>query len=312
MFTKNATEALNLVAYSLGNASVGPVDSRFALRPGDEIVVTEMEHHANLVPWQELCRRTGATLRWFGLTDDYRLDLSDIGSVITPRTRVLALTHQSNVLGHGQSGRRAGRCRARRRCAGRGRRLSVRAAPGHGRRGSRRRPAGVLGSQDVRPHRDRRALRSLRRAERDAAVPDGRVHDRGGLHGPLDLCAAAGPVRGRHPAGHPGGGLGRSGRLPDGRRDGCRAGARGGPDRAGADRPRRPPGAADPRSGRPARPRLRGLLPRRGYPPARRRAGARCRGCRGAGRAPLCVAAAPPLRGRRIGPGVVRAVQHPG
>ena len=98
-FTKNATEALNLVAYSLGNASVGLVDSRFALRPGDEIVVTEMEHHANLVPWQELCRRTGATLRWFGLTEDYRLDLSDIGSVITPRTRVLALTQQSNVLG---------------------------------------------------------------------------------------------------------------------------------------------------------------------------------------------------------------------
>ena len=103
VFTKNATEALNLVAYSLGNASVGPgrsaAELRFAIGPGDEIVVTEMEHHANLVPWQELCRRTGATLRWFGLTDDYRLDLSAIGELINPRTKVVAFTHQSNVLG---------------------------------------------------------------------------------------------------------------------------------------------------------------------------------------------------------------------
>jgi len=103
IFTKNATEGLNLVAYSLGNASVSggkPVsDSRFSVGPGDEIVVTEMEHHANLVPWQELCRRTGATLRWFGLTEDYRLDLSDIDELITSRTKVVAFTHQSNVLG---------------------------------------------------------------------------------------------------------------------------------------------------------------------------------------------------------------------
>lgn len=103
IFTKNATEALNLVAYSLGNASVnagaGVHDSRFAVGPGDEIVITEMEHHANLVPWQELCRRTGATLRWFELTDDFRLDLSNIGSLINARTKVVAFSHQSNVLG---------------------------------------------------------------------------------------------------------------------------------------------------------------------------------------------------------------------
>jgi cysteine desulfurase/selenocysteine lyase len=103
VFTKNATEGLNLVAYSLGNASVnagGAVrDSRFAVGPGDEILVTEMEHHANLVPWQELCRRTGATLRWFGLTDGYRLDLSGIDSLINSKTKVVAFTHQSNVLG---------------------------------------------------------------------------------------------------------------------------------------------------------------------------------------------------------------------
>ncbi len=102
IFTKNATEAINLVAYSLGNAtytSPGSPADRFRLGPGDEIVVTEMEHHANLVPWQELCRRTGATLRWFGVTDDFRLDLSQVDDVITSRTKVLAFTHQSNVLG---------------------------------------------------------------------------------------------------------------------------------------------------------------------------------------------------------------------
>ena len=100
VFTAGATASLNLVAYALGNATwSGPAAERFRVGPGDEIVVTEMEHHANLVPWQELCRRTGATLRAFGLTDEFRLDLSDIDAVITPRTKVLALTHESNVLG---------------------------------------------------------------------------------------------------------------------------------------------------------------------------------------------------------------------
>jgi cysteine desulfurase/selenocysteine lyase len=101
VFTAGATASLNLLAYSIGNASAGPGSDAagFAVGPGDEIVVTEMEHHANLVPWQELCRRTGATLRWFSLTDEFRLDLSDLSELITPRTRVLALTHQSNVLG---------------------------------------------------------------------------------------------------------------------------------------------------------------------------------------------------------------------
>ncbi|HEY6738713.1 MAG TPA: aminotransferase class V-fold PLP-dependent enzyme, partial [Actinopolymorphaceae bacterium] len=100
VFTKNATEGINLVAYAMSNAATaGPGAERFVVGPGDEVVVTEMEHHANLVPWQELCRRTGATLKWFGLTDEGRLDLSDLEGVITPRTKVVALTHQSNVLG---------------------------------------------------------------------------------------------------------------------------------------------------------------------------------------------------------------------
>lgn len=101
VFTKNATEGINLVAYAFGNASIrtglGPETERFALGPGDEIVVTELEHHANLVPWQELCRRTGATLRWYPVTDEGRLDLDALE--LSPRTKVVAFAHQSNVLG---------------------------------------------------------------------------------------------------------------------------------------------------------------------------------------------------------------------
>jgi len=107
VFTKNATEALNLVAYAFSNAAAaGAMDgvdadvaARFALGVGDEIVITEMEHHANLIPWQELARRSGATLRWIGVTDDGRLDLGDLDTVITDRTKVVAFTHVSNVLG---------------------------------------------------------------------------------------------------------------------------------------------------------------------------------------------------------------------
>ena len=96
VFTKSATESLNLIAYAMGNAEPG---SRFALSSDNRIVVTEMEHHANLIPWQQLAARTGASLSWFEVTPDGRLDLSNIDSVITEGTKVVALTHQSNVLG---------------------------------------------------------------------------------------------------------------------------------------------------------------------------------------------------------------------
>ncbi|TYK45346.1 cysteine desulfurase [Actinomadura decatromicini] len=100
VFTKNATEGINLVAYAMSNAATaGPEAERFRVGPGDEVVVSEMEHHANLVPWQELCRRTGATLRWFGITDDGRLDLDSLDDLVNERTKIVALTHQSNVLG---------------------------------------------------------------------------------------------------------------------------------------------------------------------------------------------------------------------
>jgi cysteine desulfurase/selenocysteine lyase len=100
VFTKNATEGVNLVAYAVSNAATaGPEARRFQVGPGDEIVITEMEHHANLVPWQQLCARTGATLRWFGVTDEGRLDLSNVDELITARTKLVAFAHQSNVLG---------------------------------------------------------------------------------------------------------------------------------------------------------------------------------------------------------------------
>ena len=87
VFTKNASEALNLAAYTL----------TAGLKPGDEVVISEMEHHSNIVPWQLACERTGATLKWFGVTDDGRLDLS--GDVITERTKVVSVTWVSNALG---------------------------------------------------------------------------------------------------------------------------------------------------------------------------------------------------------------------
>jgi cysteine desulfurase/selenocysteine lyase len=96
IFTKNATESINAIAYAMGNAEPG---NRFALTSSDSIVVTEMEHHANLIPWQELAKRTGAKLKWFKVTQGSRLDLSNIDQVITADTKVVAITHQSNVLG---------------------------------------------------------------------------------------------------------------------------------------------------------------------------------------------------------------------
>lgn len=96
VFTKSATESLNLIAYAMSNAEPG---SAFALTSNNRIVVTEMEHHANLIPWQQLAARTGAELKWFEVTPEGRLDLSKIDSIITEGTKVVALTHQSNVLG---------------------------------------------------------------------------------------------------------------------------------------------------------------------------------------------------------------------
>ena len=96
IFTKSATESINLLAYSFGNSDKS---SKFHINPGDEIVVTEMEHHANLIPWQELARRTGAVLRWFPVTPEGRLDFSRREELINDKTKIVAIAHQSNVLG---------------------------------------------------------------------------------------------------------------------------------------------------------------------------------------------------------------------
>ncbi|MBM9505628.1 cysteine desulfurase [Actinacidiphila acididurans] len=94
IFTKNASESLNLVANMLGWA-----DEPYRVDRDTEIVITEMEHHSNIVPWQLLSQRTGATLKWFGLTDDFRLDLSDIEQVITEKTKIVSFVLVSNILG---------------------------------------------------------------------------------------------------------------------------------------------------------------------------------------------------------------------
>ena len=95
VFTKNSTEALNLVAYSFLSGR----GTRFAIGPGDEVVISEMEHHSNIVPWQLLCERTGATLRWFPVTDEGRLDDSDLESLVNERTKIVSFIHMSNTLG---------------------------------------------------------------------------------------------------------------------------------------------------------------------------------------------------------------------
>lgn len=105
VFTKNATESINLLANAFVSASAKAAhgnwdgDPRFVVGPGQNIVVTEMEHHANLIPWQELAAKTGVELRWIGVTDDARLNLADLDRVIDTNTAVVTLTHQSNLLG---------------------------------------------------------------------------------------------------------------------------------------------------------------------------------------------------------------------
>jgi len=103
VFTKNATEGLNLAAYAFSNGTDKvrqghPVDPRFVIGPGDSVVITEMEHHANLIPWQELCAKTGAQLKWIGIEDDGRLRSQDYG-LIDETTKVVSVVHQSNILG---------------------------------------------------------------------------------------------------------------------------------------------------------------------------------------------------------------------
>ncbi|MFC5183301.1 aminotransferase class V-fold PLP-dependent enzyme [Actinomadura harenae] len=100
VFAKNSTEAINLVAHAFGPGGTGGFDDpRLRLGPGDEVLVTEMEHHSNLIPWLLLCERTGARLRWIPLTGDGLLDLSDLDRLLNERTRLVTFVHVSNILG---------------------------------------------------------------------------------------------------------------------------------------------------------------------------------------------------------------------
>jgi cysteine desulfurase/selenocysteine lyase len=100
VFAKNSTEAINLVAYAFLSGTATPgTDERFRLDPGDEVVISEMEHHSNIVPWQLLCERTGATLRWFGITDSGRLDESTLDDLVNERTKIVSYVHMSNIFG---------------------------------------------------------------------------------------------------------------------------------------------------------------------------------------------------------------------
>ena len=99
VWTSNATEAINLVAYAISNALTSPRYGRLAVRPGDEIVITERDHHANIIPWQQLAQRTGATLRYLPVDDDGALRMELLGQLVTERTRVLAFSQVSNVTG---------------------------------------------------------------------------------------------------------------------------------------------------------------------------------------------------------------------
>ncbi len=183
--------------------------------PGDEVLITEMEHHSNIVPWQLLCERTGATLRWIGL------DRRRPARPRRPRHAAQRADRDRVVRPHVQHPRHDQPGRDRRtpgeagRGAGDARRVAVGAAPRRRRAGTRHRPARLHRAQDGRPDRDRRALGPLRPARGAAAVPRRRRDDRGGRHDRLDLRAAARPVRGRYAADRAGRRPRHRCRLPD-------------------------------------------------------------------------------------------------
>ena len=97
VFTKSATESINVVSYGFSNHL--PKNDPFYINEQNNIVVTQLEHHANLLPWQQLAKRSGAKLSWLGITKDAQIDISNIESVINEKTKIVAITHQSNVSG---------------------------------------------------------------------------------------------------------------------------------------------------------------------------------------------------------------------
>ena len=166
IFTRNTTESINLVAYSYGLSHV---------KAGDEVLVSIMEHHSNLLPWQMVCRQTGASLKFMECEMDGTLDLNKVEALITPKTKIVACTHVSNVLGRVNPIRELAAL-AHRAGAGR-RRRAEHAAHSGGRASIGRGFLRLLRPQGLRPHGHRRSLRTGRIAERHAAVPHRRRDD---------------------------------------------------------------------------------------------------------------------------------------
>ena len=183
------------------------------LRPGDVVVLTELEHHANIVPWHILAQPSAASsCAGSRSTTDGQLDLSGLDGLLDG-AKVLSFSGDEQRARHADPGRRAVRRRPRRRCPGHRRRLPVRAAQRHRRAGLGRRLRRVLQPQDVRAVGHRRAVGPRRAARRHAAVPRRRQHDRRRPPRRLHAGAGAGEVRGRHAADHRGDRLRRGGRL---------------------------------------------------------------------------------------------------
>ena len=205
VFTRNATEAINLVAYSWGSANV---------RAGDLVVVTEMEHHSNIVPWQMLCERTGAELAYVPIDDEGLLVDAELDALLERGPKLLAVAHVSNVLGTVNPIAEIVARAPRRRRGRAGRRRAGRAAPAARRARARRRLLRLDRAQGLRPDRARRAARPPRAARGDAAVPRRRAHDRQGREVREPLRGAADEVRGGDVADRRGGRARRRRRLP--------------------------------------------------------------------------------------------------
>ncbi len=219
VFTKNATESINLVSYVLG-------DNRFdgAVGPGDVIVTTELEHHANLVPWQELARRTGATLRWYGVTDDGRIDLDSLQ--LDDDVKVVAFSHHSNVTGAVAP---VAELVARAKAVGALTVLDACQSVPH-------QPvdfhaldvdfAAFSGHKMLGPNGIGVLYGRAELLERDAAVPHRRLDDRNGHDGGHHLRAGAAALRGRHADDLAGRRAGRGGTVSDRYRHGRRRSSR--------------------------------------------------------------------------------------
>ena len=188
---RGATEGVNLVAWSF---------ARPRLEPGDEVVVSEMEHHSNIVPWQLVCQATGARLRVAPMDDRGELDLEALTGLLGERTRVLAVGHVSNALGTVNPIKEIIRLARRFDVAVVVGRRPGRAAPDGGRAGPGLRLLRLLRAQALRAHRCGRGLRQARPSAGHAALAGRRRHDPVGDLRRDDLRRASDAVRGRHAA----------------------------------------------------------------------------------------------------------------